>query len=378
MLGMHRRTVAQLVAVILLVTACGGSAAPSGSDGSSPAASPPAASATAAPSGGAGGPVASPAVPEPSAPPSEYTVQAGDTLYSIATRFGLTVAQMQALNAERYPSLVDDPGALQVGWTLLVSGDGAAPEPSGEHPAATEPPLTGLDCNAGGRVAPGDQQVFSTIPDAGPGVALTFDMGGRIEPAVEVMNFLVENRVCATIFPTGVMSQTPEGEQVMAIIRDHPELFEVGNHTMYHCNLRDGGGGSPNSDPCPAGRPTAEFIQQQLTDAAAVLRDATGQDAVPYWRPPYGAYDQAVLDAAAVVGYTKTFMWDIDTVDWKPVSEGGPTAEQIAGRVVNSAVDGSNVLMHLGGWNTLDALPAMVAGLRERGFALTSLSDLLQ
>ena len=303
-------------------------------------------------------------------------MQPGDTLYSIATRFGLTVADLQALNAERYPSLVSDPGTLQVGWALFVSGEGSAPPPVGGPPAQTEPPVA-LDCNAGGRVVAGDQQVFKTIPNAGPGVALTFDMGGRIEPAVEIMNFLVENRVCATIFPTGVMSQTPEGQQVMAIIREHPELFEVGNHTMYHCNLRDGGGGSPNSDPCPAGRPTAAFIQKELNDAAAILRDATGQEPVPYWRPPYGAYDQAVLDAAAAVGYTKTFMWDIDTVDWKPVADGGPTAEQIAGRVVNGAVEGSNVLMHLGGWNTLEALPLMVAGLRERGFVLTSLSDLL-
>ena len=42
-----------------------------------------------------------------------------------------------------------------------------------------------------------------------------------------------------------------------------------------------------------------------------------------------------------------------------------------------SAVDGSNVLMHLGGYETLNALRLMVPGLRDRGFLLTSLSDLL-
>jgi hypothetical protein len=34
--------------------------------------------------------------------------------------------------------------------------------------------------------------------------------------------------------------------------------------------------------------------------------------------------------------------------------------------------------MHLGGYETLDALRVMIPGLRERGFLLTSLSDLLQ
>jgi peptidoglycan/xylan/chitin deacetylase (PgdA/CDA1 family) len=84
-----------------------------------------------------------------------------------------------------------------------------------------------------------------------------------------------------------------------------------------------------------------------------------------------------VLQAAASAGYTKTFMWDIDTIDWKPIGEGGPTAQQIATKVVTTAEGGSNVLMHLGGYETLDALRIMVPGLRDRGFTLTSLSDLL-
>jgi len=45
--------------------------------------------------------------------------------------------------------------------------------------------------------------------------------------------------------------------------------------------------------------------------------------------------------------------------------------------VITQAQDGSTVLMHIGGYETLDALRIMVPGLRERGFGLTSLSDLL-
>jgi peptidoglycan-N-acetylglucosamine deacetylase len=192
------------------------------------------------------------------------------------------------------------------------------------------------------------------------------------------MNFLVANRVCATIFATGVMSETAHGREVMAIIRAHPELFEIANHTMYHCDLVRGGGGSPTTAPCETGgTPSAAFVREELMDAHAVLSAGTGQDPRPYWRPPYGSVNQAVIDAAAAAGYTKTFMWDIDTIDWKPVSDGGPTAEQIASKVVSRAVNGSNVLFHLGGYETLDALELIVPGLRDRGFSLTSLSDLL-
>jgi peptidoglycan/xylan/chitin deacetylase (PgdA/CDA1 family) len=146
---------------------------------------------------------------------------------------------------------------------------------------------------------------------------------------------------------------------------------------MYHCDLVRGGGGSPTTAPCAGGPFSADRIRKELTDAEAILRNGTGQQPQPYWRPPYGSISQAVLDAAASAGYTKTFMWDIDTIDWKPISDGGPTAAQIAAKVINSSVNGSNVLFHLGGYETLDSLRLIVPGLRDRGFRLTSLSDLL-
>jgi peptidoglycan/xylan/chitin deacetylase (PgdA/CDA1 family) len=313
---------------------------------------------------------------------TEYTVRAGDSLAAIARAYGTTTAQLQAWNADRYPSLASDPNVIEPGWILLVSGDpNVTPRPGPTSPPATprptQPPSGGGGCTAGNRVAAGSVQVFQTIPNAGPGVALTFDMGGRMEPAVDIMNFLIANRVCATIFATGIMSETAQGQQVMAIIKAHPELFEIANHTMYHCDLVRGGGGSPSTQPCAGGAFSADRIRQELTQAEAILRAGTGQDPQPYWRPPYGSFNDAVLNAVASVGYTKTFMWDIDTIDWKPISDGGPTAEQIAAKVVGNAVNGSNVLFHLGGYETLDSLRLIVPGLRDRGFTLTSLSDLL-
>jgi peptidoglycan-N-acetylglucosamine deacetylase len=47
-------------------------------------------------------------------------------------------------------------------------------------------------------------------------------------------------------------------------------------------------------------------------------------------------------------------------------------------KVVNNAKSGSVVLMHLGGFETPDALPSIIDGLRSRGFILTTVSDLAQ
>ena len=365
--------------LLLAVTACA-------SPGASPATSAGVPPTAGVPGGGTIPPSSSPAdQAKPTASPSPsaesgttYTVRGGDTLSSIARAYGTTTTQLQAWNATRYPSLATNAGIIEPGWILVVNGDpGVTPLPSGTAAPAATPKPSGSGCTANDRVAAGSAQTFATIPGAGPGVALTFDMGGRMEPAVDIMNFLVANRVCATIFATGVMSETPQGEQVMAIIRANPQLFEIANHTMYHCDLARGGGGSPTAAPC-TGTFDAARIREELSDAEAILRDGTGQDPRPYWRPPYGSVDQAVLDAAASAGYTKTFMWDIDTIDWKPISQGGPTAAQIAAKVVNNSVNGSNVLFHLGGYETLDSLELIVPGLRDRGFVLTSLSDLLK
>ena len=326
--------------------------------------------------------------PSGSAPPTDtpetgttYTVQRGDSLAAIARAYGTSSQQLQSWNEERYPSLATNPNVIEPGWMLIVSGDPnvtprPAPTQAPSTPQPTSPP-SGSGCTAGNRVASGSAQTFRTIPNAGPGVALTFDMGGRMDPAVDIMNFLVANDVCATIFATGVMSQTAQGREVMAIIEDHSELFEIANHTMYHCDLVRGGGGSPTTAPCAGGPFSAERVRKELADAEAILSAGTGQDPQPYWRPPYGSISDAVINAAAAAGYTKTFMWDIDTIDWKPIGDGGPTAEQIAAKVIGNAVNGSNVLFHLGGYETLDSLRLIIPGLRDRGFKLTSLSDLL-
>jgi len=368
-----------LLALLLALAAC---AAPAATPAATPTVGQPGGG-TFSPAPGASGDPGGSATPSagPTGTPATrttYTVKAGDSLSSIARAFETSSRQLQAWNADRYPSLATNPGVIEPGWILLVSGDpGVTPLPTPSSPPATPtPPPSGLGCNANERVSAGSAQTFRTIPAAGAGLALTFDMGGRMDPAVDIMNFLVDHEVCATIFATGVMSQTDQGRQVLAIIRDHSGQFEIANHTMYHCDLARGGGGSPTTAPC-TGTFDAARIRAELTDAEAILRDGTGQSPQPYWRPPYGSLSQAVIDAAAAAGYTKTFLWDVDTVDWKPISQGGPTAAQIAAKVINNAVNGSNVLFHLGGYETLDALELIVPGLRDRGFTLTSLSDLL-
>jgi peptidoglycan/xylan/chitin deacetylase (PgdA/CDA1 family) len=229
-----------------------------------------------------------------------------------------------------------------------------------------------ITCSAGSPPTGTKARTVRAVGTATGEIALTFDMGGRVTPALDIMRFLELERVCATIFPTGAVAETLTGRAVLAEVRAHPELFELGNHTVHHCNLRDGGGGAS----CPAARPSATFAKAELTGAGAIIASISGRRTVPYWRPPYGAVDTTLAAVAAAAGYPYTIMWSTDTIDWRPVADGGPTAASMAAKVIAGRRAGGIVLMHLGGYNTRNALPAMVVGLRAAGYNPTTVSAL--
>lgn len=195
-------------------------------------------------------------------------------------------------------------------------------------------------------------------------VALTFDMGGRVDPALDIMNWLVDNEVRSTIFMTGAIVEsqnTDAGRKVLALIDAHPDLFDLGNHSYTHPDFRD---------------LTPEQMRDELTRTEAVAGRAARASMRPWFRPPFGGHDADVVRNVAGAGYGYTVMWDIDTIDWRPEADGGPTAPEIVDKVVSRSQGGSIVLMHLGGYNTLEALPAMIAGLRAKGLEPVTLDEM--
>ena len=229
------------------------------------------------------------------------------------------------------PAAAADGMLSEEGWAVreAVTGIVASPAPTAtpDAPAAAGPAAS-VDC-AQARC-----------------VALTFDDGpGRLTG--RLLDDLAAADVPATFFVLGTSVRVAPDVVRRMVAEGH----EVGNHTYDHLQLTKLG---------------AEQQRAQVARTASVLADA-GVTATVF-RPPYGSHDATTRE---VVGLP-VILWDVDTLDWKTRS-----TEATVASAVGDARAGSIVLMHDIHEPTVAAVPAIVAGLREKGFTLVTVSQLL-
>ena len=139
---------------------------------------------------------------------------------------------------------------------------------------------------------------------------------------------------------------------------------EIGNHTFNHPDLR---------------HVTSAVMRDELASTEALLRETAGDGATtkPFFRPPYGAYDERVLNAAQAEGYLPIY-WTLDSLD----SVGQPkTAAFLLDRVTNKLTPeqlrGAIILAHCGSAPTAEALPQILDRFAAMGFEVHKLSDVL-
>jgi peptidoglycan-N-acetylglucosamine deacetylase len=209
-----------------------------------------------------------------------------------------------------------------------------------------------------GCVASGPDWVFHG-PSKVREIALTFDDGPWEEPpSVDFVNELARLHVPATFFEIGehIPQYDPHGTVERLMLADGDM---IGDHTWSHPDL--------------VGL-SATAQRAQLAMATDAIRKATGGFEPCLFRAPYGAVDPALLQLARRMGFT-TIQWDIDPRDWAL-----PGESEIISNVLTNAQNGGIIEEHFGGgprYETLDALPAEVAGLRREGYQLVTLTQML-
>ena len=186
-----------------------------------------------------------------------------------------------------------------------------------------------------------------------PKIALTFDAAWGNEDTQKILEVLKKHDVRVTFFMTGGWVENYPDDVKAILAAGH----DLGNHSENHKNM------SQLSD--------AEK-KEELMKVHDKVRTLTGYEMFLF-RPPYGDYDNAVVNVAKDCGYY-TIQWDVDSLDWKDYG-----VDSIIKTVTEHKHlgNGSIILCHNGAKYTAQALDTLITKLKEKGYTFVPVSELI-
>lgn len=178
--------------------------------------------------------------------------------------------------------------------------------------------------------------------------ALTFDDGPDSLYTPRIAAVLQAEGVRASFFVVGRnVSAYPEQVRSLAAAG-----HEICNHSYSHADLTK----------------LSEARQRREISACAEVLSQLGIS-TKWFRPPYGSVNRRALRVAAELGVTP-LLWSVDPRDWAE-----PGASVISSRVLKAAGNGAVILLHSTHSQTVEALPGVIRGLREKGFSFLTVSE---
>jgi peptidoglycan/xylan/chitin deacetylase (PgdA/CDA1 family) len=193
---------------------------------------------------------------------------------------------------------------------------------------------------------------FSRVAVSQPYIALTFDDGPHPKNTPRLLDMLRERNVKATFYVIGRNVDLYPN----VLRRTVSEGHEVGNHTYSHPIL------SKLSD---------SAVREELTKCRDAVARAAGVQPRTM-RPPYGALLQRQREWVRAELNYPTIMWSVDPLDWKR-----PGASVITSRMLAGTTPGAILLAHDLHAGTVDAMPATIDGLLNKGYKFVTVSQLL-
>jgi peptidoglycan-N-acetylglucosamine deacetylase len=186
-------------------------------------------------------------------------------------------------------------------------------------------------------------------------VALTFDDGPGPYTA-QVVRTLHRLHAPGTFFQVGGTEHYfTDAEEIAR--RD--DLVTVGVHTVNHRRMDR----------------LSRAEQAKEIDGDTAILTAAGNPTPTLFRPPYGAYNATTLQLLKERNMTMV-LWSVDSKDYER-----PGVDAIVNGVLNDVKPGAIVLLHDAGGDrsqTIEALPRIVLGLRQRHYKIVSVPQLLE
>ncbi|WP_328600810.1 polysaccharide deacetylase family protein [Actinomadura physcomitrii] len=180
-------------------------------------------------------------------------------------------------------------------------------------------------------------------------VALTFDDGPG--PYTDgLLDVLKRQGVRATFFLIG---QHVHGFPAV-VRREVMEGHEIGDHTWDHAQLT---------------KLSTAAVGAQIQRTQAAITKASGGVKPTITRPPYGATNRRVGQAIGM----PLILWSVDTEDWRYLNTARDTRVGI-----KEPRPGGIILFHDIHKPSVKAIPAVIAGLKKRGFTFVTVSELFQ
>ena len=182
-------------------------------------------------------------------------------------------------------------------------------------------------------------------------IAISFDCAWGVDSTDEILSCLAEKKVKATFFTVQFWAE--KYPEYLKKVSDAGH--EVGTHSATHSYMS---------------KLSESEIRKEFETSCAAIEQVTGKE-VTLFRPPYGDYDDLLIDTASAMGLY-SIQWDVDSLDWKDLS-----ASDIAARIVERTKSGSIILCHNNGLHTAEALPIVIDKLRANGFEFVPIGELI-
>ncbi|MCX7622725.1 MAG: polysaccharide deacetylase family protein [Thermomicrobium sp.] len=205
-------------------------------------------------------------------------------------------------------------------------------------------------------------RVVRRLPTNDPVIALTFDCGADRGYAEAILDELARRGIRVTFGMTGAWARA-NPDLVARMLREGHALV---NHSDTHPSFTGASTGSAALDSA------ARLAEIRGAEQAVAAVSGSEETMRPFFRPPYGDYDDALLQELPQAGYDVVLLWTVDSLGWR-----GIPPEQVVQRVTAAAEPGAIVLLHVGAQSTdAAALSALLDALVEQGYRFVTVRDI--
>ncbi|MFR1566032.1 MAG: polysaccharide deacetylase family protein [Christensenellales bacterium] len=190
------------------------------------------------------------------------------------------------------------------------------------------------------------------VESAEPKVAISFDASWGADKTLSILEILERYDIKANFFTVGFWAE--KYPDILKKLSDSGRM-EIGTHSNTHPHMP---------------KLSRSQMKLELETSSKIIESVTGKKP-DLFRAPFGDYNDALIETAEEMGLY-TIQWDVDSLDWKGLKSG-----EMAARVINKTQNGSIILMHNDGEHTVEALPLIIEGLKNKGFTFVTIGELI-